>query len=839
MIKIVIILVIIIVIIFLYTGKIEYKEHFTNFDSYDFFINRNFMIKIPNTNISIGILKGNQNNDNAYLPSNHNQNNPFYKNSYIYAIDRNKYSNNVGFEPSWKIVSYQNNKDNLYLIYSEKTNSYLTCNSFHNQSKVVFLQNEKDENSVWIFNFIENGIYTIKHQITGQYLYCIENIDQYNFVSNVYDTPFENSQFKNKPDYLKYQELSIRNEPYQFQVCPTGFSYISNGTDRIWVNQGMSAGQYLKSKNGIYTCTFQSNGNLCVTKNGKYYYCLASISFNGYQNLVNNGSVSNSKLNFQPDTNVCINKNGRNIWCLGNPYWQSTINEIYKKYGGHVPCKQAYNTYIILENDGNLVIYYNNKKIWYMFNYFTPSNSHGICSDSNVCSGPGGCRGKYQNVDNGGCNHYCPGKGNYYRSDLGVCIKDFSAIPTANACTNLGFIRRNNGYRKCVKAGFLPELCKENSNNFRCVPGFTTPLACGGNGRIKCASRDGRNCLWGSCSIYGGLWPYGDQFPNWYGGSGGRPFSVPCLGWISGPNGGGPYGNLSACYAASGTINNCDLKRTNNCGLECNKKSCLQSGGKFRVLNSNTYRCYFPHGNVRCPKGISNSSKSKSNYSKIPGLIATTYIDYKTPGGPWALIAYGSQGNIGRRLDQNGGDFTQERKGNFVLDSRTLLQKNGKMIIAWNRFGYPTEGIDSYEYAIEFSLVPGEINLNGKTGGPGNGPGVGPGPGSFSWRNNNMKGQPLNIKVLKGNPQLPNVMYTRNDSFGVNYGNSYGLVNNIARTNPQLDWGVDGQPFETLYISYGNNKNYSGYGNKNGYLSVNGGRDRYTPSTISIWVSAQ
>ena len=41
-------------------------------------------------------------------------------------------------------------------------------------------------------------------------------------------------------------------------------------------------------------------------------------------------------------------------------------------------------------------------------------------------------------------------------------------------------------------------------------------------------------------------------------------------------------------------------------------------------------------------------------------------------------------------------------------------------------------------------------------------------------------------------------MYTRNDIFGVTYVTSYGLVNNIARTNPQLDWEPDGHPFETL-----------------------------------------
>lgn len=64
---------------------------------------------------------------------------------------------------------------------------------------------------------------------------------------------------------------------------------------------------------------------------------------------------------------------------------------------------------------------------------FIPYNSYGYCSNSNVCSGPGSCRGKDQNPGNGGCNHYCPG-GEFYRSDLNGCVSDYCIKPTLKSC---------------------------------------------------------------------------------------------------------------------------------------------------------------------------------------------------------------------------------------------------------------------------------------------------------------------------------------------------------------------------------------------------------------------
>ena len=44
----------------------------------------------------------------------------------------------------------------------------------------------------------------------------------------------------------------------------------------------------------------------------------------------------------------------------------------------------------------------------------------------------------------------------------------------------------------------------------------------------------------------------------------------------------------------------------------------------------------------------------------------------------------------------------------------------------------------------------------------------------------------VDVTTVKGNPNLPAKMYIRRETFGVNSGNSYGLVFNSV--NNQLDW---------------------------------------------------
>ena len=149
------------------------------------------------------------------------------------------------------------------------------------------------------------------------------------------------------------------------------------------------------------------------------------------------------------------------------------------------------------------------------------------------------------------------------------------------------------------------------------------------------------------------------------------------------------------------------------------------------------------------------------------------------------------------------------------------------MIIAWYRNGKPNGYIREYQNIIKIQLVPGQINLNGRTGPAGNGPNVGSHHTQFSTRAR-LKGQPSyntatghHIKELHG---LPSSLFTRNDSFGVQYGTSYGLV--ASRGNPQLDWNPDGQSFAAVYIGR----------QGNGYITPWGTKHGYVPSTISLWV---
>ena len=217
-------------------------------------------------------------------------------------------------------------------------------------------------------------------------------------------------------------------------------------------------------------------------------------------------------------------------------------------------------------------------------------------------------------------------------------------------------------------------------------------------------------------------------------------------------------------------------------------------------------------------------------FREIPELASATFIDNSfEPNFRWALFAYGNQGNVGNYLDRNSGDFNEGRQNSAILDARHLLNKPGKgqMIIAWYRNGKPNGYIREYQNIIKIQLVPGQINLNGRTGPAGNGPNVGSHHTQFSTRAR-LKGQPSyntatghHIKELHG---LPSSLFTRNDSFGVEYGRRYGLV--TSRGNLQLDWGPDGQSFAAVYIGR----------DRDGYITPWSTRHGYVLSTISLWV---
>ena len=137
--------------------------------------------------------------------------------------------------------------------------------------------------------------------------------------------------------------------------------------NKLFIGESLKADEYIQSTNKIFKLVFQSDGNICVNKNGKNVWCLG----NGlYQNLINNKSVANSKLNFQLDSNICIfsSKLNRNVWCLGNKYWQPTINSIIKKYGkssnSSMPNDIKQKGYIYMQDDGNVTILFNGVLLW-------------------------------------------------------------------------------------------------------------------------------------------------------------------------------------------------------------------------------------------------------------------------------------------------------------------------------------------------------------------------------------------------------------------------------------------------------------------------------------------
>lgn len=476
----VILIIILLCIIYLYQKKYNIiKENFENNDNairtYYYLNNRDCVIDTNEKDISLGIIIGNQNDNNAYTPSINNKNNELYQNIYVYASKRApiggvlqlKDENYVGFYPNWKIINYQNNKKNIFLIKNIESNSYLSCGYMNGQTNIIYLQNKSDEKSLWMIEKLENGKYTIKHKVSNLYLYKI-NIasNSNNFISNVYNSPSQDQQFENKPELISYYEISASQEPYEWCINPYNHTQITNGSPYMWPGQSMRANDYLESENKKYTCILQSDGNICVKnkENNKNYYCLGFL----YQGLINNGSASNSTLNFQLDTNLCLNKNGRNIWCLGNGFWQSNINEIYNKYNGHVPCILKNQIYIKLENDGNLTINYQNKYLWTMWEEKTPSNSNGNCSQGNQCKGyaPGNyCKGREQPSGDWGCNSYCNQKrGKHYRSDLGKCIQDLCAFPSVQSCSNDLYF--GQCYSQCKNLGFTPpKIIKFNPYN--------------------------------------------------------------------------------------------------------------------------------------------------------------------------------------------------------------------------------------------------------------------------------------------------------------------------------------------------------------------------------------
>ena len=94
------------------------------------------------------------------------------------------------------------------------------------------------------------------------------------------------------------------------------------------------------------------------------------------------------------------------------------------------------------------------------------------------------------------------------------------------------------------------------SSGYRYYSGISTPIKCLGNGKLACASNDGRNCFWGTFNLNGSL--RHSYSSNWRTG-GNKPLVIGCP-----KNGGGWVSTTSKKPACE--LTNCNLNTTpNNC----------------------------------------------------------------------------------------------------------------------------------------------------------------------------------------------------------------------------------------------------------------------------------
>ena len=84
--------------------------------------------------------------------------------------------------------------------------------------------------------------------------------------------------------------------------------------------------------------------------------------------------------------------------------------------------------------------------------------------------------------------------------------------------------------------------------------------------------------------------------------------------------------------------------------------------------------------------------------------LGTTYVDHNSTGGPWALLGYGANGNLGSPLTAASGTFDTARQGSATLNALAFARSSTTIAISWNQSGKPNGGIESYQHAVSFSF---------------------------------------------------------------------------------------------------------------------------------------
>jgi hypothetical protein len=212
------------------------------------------------------------------------------------------------------------------------------------------------------------------------------------------------------------------------------------------------------------------------------------------------------------------------------------------------------------------------------------------------------------------------------------------------------------------------------------------------------------------------------------------------------------------------------------------------------------------------------------SFKDVSGLGYTYVDENQSTQGPWALLGYGSNGALPGKLTTASGQMDEARQGSAVLNALSFLQSAPKVAITWTNNGSakPNGGISSYDHGVAFQFPdPSILTLTaGQT------PSAGPGLTNWSTISTDASTISVDLETLVGTPGLPSSMYARRESFGAMYGNAYGFAS--SSINAQLDWTVDGQAFNVLYLGLNGNNAYvapGGGGSGNGYI----------PSTMAIW----
>ena len=205
--------------------------------------------------------------------------------------------------------------------------------------------------------------------------------------------------------------------------------------------------------------------------------------------------------------------------------------------------------------------------------------------------------------------------------------------------------------------------------------------------------------------------------------------------------------------------------------------------------------------------------------------LGYTYVDENlSNSGPWVLLGYATDGNFTSKLTVASGQIDEGRQGSAVLNALSFAQSSPKLAITWtnNESPKPNGGIDSYDHGVAFEFTdPSLLTLTaGQT------PSAGSGLTNWSTASTDPSTVLLNLEVIRGSPNLPGSMYARRETFGAMHGNAYGFAK--SSSNAQLDWTVDGQAFNVLYLGLNGNNGYVAPG-------AGGNANGYVPSTMAIW----